>query len=233
RLISKGPATEMKQRIKCEEDMMGMLCESIGEWKLTFAELEKRDKSVMNEENEWKTRYECQREYNEALEKQIAGLRESLLQEKASLKRLAAGGKSELDTESMSEAELKKLQLKLAREKYNLESQLRDYEWRMDQEAKAYYRADEKRKLLTMDIKKARHDSIEQQEHENKTKIARATKKIQKASNEKRHLRVTSEEDGKWCRKPTCGGSYAAESARRKRIISKQSYIKGKKLTRD
>ena len=34
---------------------------------------------------------------------------------------------------------------------YPLQGQLKDLEWRLDQEAKAYYKADEKRKALQKD----------------------------------------------------------------------------------
>ena len=35
--------------------------------------------------------------------------------------------------------------------------QLRDYEWRLDQEAKQFCRIDEKRKAIAMDLRKMEH----------------------------------------------------------------------------
>ena len=58
----------------------------------------------------------------------------------------------------------------------------RDYEWRLDQEAKLFYRADENRRAITLDIKKARHSVLEAQEIETKHKLDRAYRKHERES---------------------------------------------------
>ncbi|XP_053163868.1 coiled-coil domain-containing protein 169 isoform X5 [Hemicordylus capensis] len=57
--------------LKQEQQMKQMLEHSIYEMKNTMAELEKRLGSVEDEDNEWKTRYETQIEFNRQLKRQI------------------------------------------------------------------------------------------------------------------------------------------------------------------
>ncbi|KAJ8297800.1 hypothetical protein KUTeg_024331 [Tegillarca granosa] len=81
--------------------------------------------------NEWKTRFETQQEINEQLDKQIIALQEKVDEAKRNLKE----GKSTYGTD-------------VGERKTNL----RDIEWRIDQESKAYHKANDERKQYSVEI---------------------------------------------------------------------------------
>ena len=56
--------------------------------------------------------------------------------------------------------------------------QLRDYEWRLDEEAKNYHKTDEKRKFFLMDIAKSRNNTINQQEQSSKKALEKTLRNI-------------------------------------------------------
>ncbi|XP_070552206.1 coiled-coil domain-containing protein 169-like isoform X2 [Ptychodera flava] len=146
----------LRAEIQQERQMKEMLDQSTAELRITVAELEKRLDGVEEEGNEWKTRYETQEELNQQLEKQILMFREKVDQAKLMAKE---GRNSEMKTyDELSEGSLKKLIRQLEKEKASIESQLRDYEWRLDQESKAFHKANDERKTYLTEIGQAQKD---------------------------------------------------------------------------
>jgi len=128
-----------------------MLEQSSVELENTIANLEEKNNSVEDEDNEWKTRFETQQEMNNQLEKQIVLLRDKLGQ----LKIPSRDGKpsNHLKTyNGLSDPEIRKLMRQLERDKVELQGQLRDLEWRLDNESKAYYKINEERKKYLTEL---------------------------------------------------------------------------------
>ncbi|KAM6316645.1 coiled-coil domain-containing protein 169-like [Aegotheles albertisi] len=132
-----------------ERRKMQMLEISIFELRNTVRELEKRLSSVEDEGNEWKTRYETQVELNKQLERQI-----SILQEKVELIRGNPADKLSFvrTFDQMPVGSLKEVLKQLEEEKKSLQNQLKDYELRLEQEAKAYHKANDERRMYLSEI---------------------------------------------------------------------------------
>ncbi|CAH3196317.1 unnamed protein product [Porites evermanni] len=155
---SKAPRTELdyeierlKAEIQQERQMKEMLEQSSGELDKTIADLEEKSNNVEDEDNEWKTRFETQQEMNDQLEKQVILLRDKLGQ----LKIPSRDGKpsNHLKTyNGLSDAEIRKLMKQLERDKVELQGQLRDLEWRLDNESKAYHKINEERKKYLTEL---------------------------------------------------------------------------------
>nr|XP_009684771.1 PREDICTED: coiled-coil domain-containing protein 169 isoform X1 [Struthio camelus australis] len=128
-----------------------MLEISIFELRNTITELEKRLSSVEDEGNEWKTRYETQVELNRQLERQIIKL-----QDKMQLVRGNPTGRNKLCSvrtfDRMPVGSLKQILKQLEEEKKSLQNQLKDYELRLEQEAKAYHKANDERRMYFSEI---------------------------------------------------------------------------------
>ncbi|XP_074815731.1 coiled-coil domain-containing protein 169 isoform X2 [Natator depressus] len=126
-----------------------MLELSIFELRNTLTELEKRLGSVEDEGNEWKTRYETQVELNRQLERQTG-----LLQEK--MEHIRGNPTDRLSSirsfDQMPVGSLNQLLKQLEEEKRNLQNQLKDYELRLEQEAKAYHKANDERRMYLAEI---------------------------------------------------------------------------------
>ncbi|XP_077984209.1 coiled-coil domain-containing protein 169-like isoform X4 [Glandiceps talaboti] len=153
----------LRAEVQQERQMKEMLEQSTGELRITVAELEKRLDGVGEEGNEWKTRFETQEELNQQLEKQILMFREKVDE----AKRNAKGQNTEMKSyDELNEAGLKKLMRQLDKDKASLESQLRDYEWRLDQESKAFHKANDERKTYLTEIGQAKY-SLEEMKKRN------------------------------------------------------------------
>ncbi|NXC94973.1 CC169 protein, partial [Certhia familiaris] len=126
-----------------------MLESSILELRNTVTELEKSLNSVENEDNEWKTRYETQIELNKQLERQI-----NILQDKVELIRGKPGDKLSIvrTFDKMPVGSLKRVLKQLEEEKKSLRNQLKDYELRLEQEAKAYHKVNDERRICLSEI---------------------------------------------------------------------------------
>ncbi|NWX89418.1 CC169 protein, partial [Nothoprocta pentlandii] len=126
-----------------------MLEISISELRNTVTELEKTLNSVEDEGNEWKTRYETQVELNRQLERQIIKL-----QGKTEFFRGNPTDKlSSVRTfDQMPVGSLKQVLKQLEEEKRSLQNQLKDYGLRLEQEAKAYHKANEERRMYLSEI---------------------------------------------------------------------------------
>nr|XP_022322007.1 coiled-coil domain-containing protein 169-like isoform X16 [Crassostrea virginica] len=169
---------KLRAEIQQEKQMKEMLEQSAAELRATVEELEKRYDTIDNEVtdipsskngrssaassddldwNEWKTRYETQTEINEQLERQILVLQNKVQEAKANLKDArdhVAAGKTPRDLgqfDDLSDANPHMIR-SLEKEKNVLMNQLRDMEWRLDQESKAYHKANDERKTYSLEI---------------------------------------------------------------------------------
>lgn len=143
---------KIRQEIAQEKQMKEMLEQSAAELRATVEELENRYDTIDNEGNEWKTRYETQTEINEQLERQILNLQNKVQEAKSNLK---DAGKTPRDMnrfDDLSDANPHMIRM-LEKEKQMLSSQLRDLEWRLDQESKAYHKANDERRNFQSEIK--------------------------------------------------------------------------------
>ncbi|VDI69521.1 Hypothetical predicted protein [Mytilus galloprovincialis] len=167
---------KIRQEIQQEKQMNEMLEQSAAELRATVEELENRYDTVDNEGNEWKTRYETQTEINEQLERQILNLQNKVQEAKSNLKdddffpdgrvrpyrrtvRHRTAGKTPRDMnrfDDLSDANPHMIRM-LEKEKQMLSSQLRDLEWRLDQESKAYHKANDERKTYNLEINTTKH----------------------------------------------------------------------------
>ncbi|XP_029206665.1 coiled-coil domain-containing protein 169-like [Acropora millepora] len=153
----KGPKNELdyeierlKAEIQQEQQMKEMLEQSTVELENTISDLEQKS-NVKDEDNEWKARFQTQQEMNNQLEKQIVLLREKL----GHLKIPSRDGKSSNHLKTyngLSDAEIRKLMRQLEKDKVELQGQLRDLEWRLDNESKAYHKINEERKKYLTEL---------------------------------------------------------------------------------
>lgn len=93
--------------------------------------------------SEWKTRYETQLELNDQLEKQIVSLKEKM-------EKMRGNPSDRLSSirvyEKMPVESLNVLLKQLEKEKRSLESQVKEYAFRLEQESKAYHRTNNERR---------------------------------------------------------------------------------------
>ncbi|XP_053871268.1 coiled-coil domain-containing protein 169 isoform X2 [Malaclemys terrapin pileata] len=147
---------QLRLELGQEKQMKEMLELSVFELRNTITELEKRLSSVEDEGNEWKTRYETQVELNRQLERQTG-----LLQEK--MEHICGNPTDRLSSitdrlssirsfDQMPVGSLNQLLKQLEEEKKSLQNQLKDYELRLEQEAKAYHKANDERRMYLAEI---------------------------------------------------------------------------------
>ncbi|XP_063997020.1 coiled-coil domain-containing protein 169 isoform X2 [Pogoniulus pusillus] len=135
---------------ECDQECNRQMLEiSMFELRNTIAELEKRLSSVEDEGNEWKTRYETQVELNRQLERQI-----NILQYKMELIRGNPSDKLSIVRafDQMPLDALKEVLKQLEEKRKSLQNQLKDYELRLEQEAKAYHKANDARRMCLSEI---------------------------------------------------------------------------------
>ncbi|XP_052793836.1 coiled-coil domain-containing protein 169-like isoform X27 [Mya arenaria] len=167
---------KIRAEIQQERQMKEMLDQSAKELRITVEELEKRYEAIENEgmykylemveeeRNEWKTRFETQEEMNQQLERQIIMLQDKIEEAKRNLKdadlvqlyqtKKIEAGKTPRDMKSFDDLSDANPQMvkTMEREKQQLYNQLRDLEWRLDQESKAYHKANDERKQYVLEI---------------------------------------------------------------------------------
>ncbi|KFO33381.1 coiled-coil domain-containing protein 169 isoform X2 [Fukomys damarensis] len=164
---------------------------SLVEIKHKIAEMETK-LNTDNEGGEWKTRYDAQLELNDQLEKQIISLEEKM-------KRIRGNPSDRLSSihvyERMSVESLNTLLKELEKEKRSLESQVKDYALRLEQESKAYQRTNKERRtyLAEMSQGSGSHQVSKKQQmeqlprmKENLVKTGRHNSVTQKTVNAKR-----------------------------------------------
>ncbi|XP_073518653.1 coiled-coil domain-containing protein 169 isoform X6 [Phyllobates terribilis] len=142
-------AERRAEQLQAEAKMKEMLQVSIYEMKNTVMDLERKLNSVEDEGNEWKTRYETQIELNKQLETQIRAL-----QEKSEY--LRGNPTDRLSSirsyDQMQVGALNQYLKRLEEEKILMENQLKDFELRIEQEAKAYYKVNDERRMYVSEI---------------------------------------------------------------------------------
>uniref|UniRef100_A0A8C5LNL8 Coiled-coil domain-containing protein 169 n=1 Tax=Leptobrachium leishanense TaxID=445787 RepID=A0A8C5LNL8_9ANUR len=141
----------LDEDLQLETKMIDMLQVSIFELRNTVTGLERRLDSVKDEGNEWKTRYETQIELNKKIERQM-----ELLQQKSEHIRGSPTDKlfSIRSYDQMPASALNKYLKHLDEEKTALENQLKDFELRLEQETKAYYKVNDERRMYISAISK-------------------------------------------------------------------------------
>ncbi|XP_040282046.1 coiled-coil domain-containing protein 169 [Bufo bufo] len=137
------------EELLMETKMKEMLQASVSDMKNTVADLERKLSSVEDEGNEWKTRFETQVEMNKQLERQI-----HTLQEKSEYVRGNPTDRlsSIRSYDQMPVGALNQYLKHLEEEKILMENQLKDFELRIDQEAKAYYKVNDERRMYISEI---------------------------------------------------------------------------------
>ncbi|XP_067842033.1 coiled-coil domain containing 169 isoform X1 [Heptranchias perlo] len=156
---SEGDLERLSSELDQERQMRDMLHQSASELRNTVSHLEKRLDSVEDEGNEWRTRFETQQELNIQLERQIRTLEEKVEYIRGNPADRLASVRS---YEEMPVGALKQLIKQLEKEKKSLQNQLKNYEWRIDQEAKdkftdsafpvAYHKANDERRTYLAEI---------------------------------------------------------------------------------
>ncbi|KAK6173589.1 hypothetical protein SNE40_017010 [Patella caerulea] len=156
-LVEEYELEKIRSEINQERQMKEMLEQSAEELQTTVEELEKRFDAIENEGNEWKTRFETQTEMNQQLERQILMLENKVEESKKNLRdemlnkpvgKSPQGGKLLEDLADANPQMVKALE----KDKMSLMNQIRDLEWRLDQESKAYHRANDERKQYVIEI---------------------------------------------------------------------------------
>ncbi|XP_060566126.1 coiled-coil domain-containing protein 169-like isoform X28 [Ruditapes philippinarum] len=150
---------------------------TVEELEKRYEAIESEDPDLTARGNEWKTRFETQEEMNQQLERQIIMLQDKIEEAKRNLKDVSieekaknyvAAGKTPRDMKSFDdlsdyihhlkrildiEAKANPAMVKnMEKEKNLLYNQLRDLEWRLDQESKAYHKANDERKQYVVEI---------------------------------------------------------------------------------
>ncbi|XP_015707449.1 coiled-coil domain-containing protein 169-like isoform X1 [Coturnix japonica] len=145
----RGDSEGLEMELGRERRRQQMLENSISELRKTVTELEKKLSSVEDEGNEWKTRYEMQVELNRQLQRQI-----NILKDKVELIRGNPTDKLAIVRifDQMPVGSLKEVLEQLKEEKKSLQNQLKDYELRLEQEAKAYHKANDERRMYLSEI---------------------------------------------------------------------------------
>ncbi|KAE8627309.1 hypothetical protein XENTR_v10006935 [Xenopus tropicalis] len=148
-IVAPGGSYQLTEDIQLEKKMKEMLQISTFELKNTIAELERRLNSVEDEGNEWKTRYETQVELNKQLERQIYILREKSENIRGNPTDRLSSIRS---FDQMPLGALNQFLKHLDDEKILMENQLKDFELRIEQEAKAYYKVNNERRMYVSEI---------------------------------------------------------------------------------
>jgi chromosome segregation ATPase len=140
----------LRAELSRERQMNDAVEQSLSELRTTVDDLEKRMEGFDDESCEWKTRYETQVEMNEQLRIQVQVLTDKVEEAKQMLK----DGKLPKTMRMFdNSAEVTPHFVRtLERSKQIFENQLRDLEWRLDQESKAYHKANEERKNYVMEV---------------------------------------------------------------------------------
>ncbi|KAM3869247.1 coiled-coil domain-containing protein 169 [Diretmus argenteus] len=148
---SKYDLTHLQAELEQEREMKEMLEESVSDLKSTMCELQERLHSVDGEGNEWKTRYETQIELNGQLERQISIVHEKLEDLRGNpMDRLA----SIRSYDDMPVDTLRQRLKLLTNETSDLQSQLMDCRFRIEQEGKAFHKTYDERRAYLSEIAK-------------------------------------------------------------------------------
>ncbi|KAH8025402.1 hypothetical protein HPB51_007714 [Rhipicephalus microplus] len=155
----------LKSEIENEEKMKHMLEQSINDLCKTVEALEVQSQSAdVSDEDEWKVRYYTQVEVNEQLEHQRDWLRSRAEAARVNNKEGLTEYLADLDLDSLTEAsktfapiemfsQLQRfLRVWLLRKRNAVYNEIRDTEWKLDQESKAFHKFNDTRKAYMTEI---------------------------------------------------------------------------------
>lgn len=167
-IVSKFELERLAAEIQQETEMKEMLGQSIQELLVTVEELEKCSEIIKDEGNEWKTRFETQEEMNRQLQQQTIVLMEKIEEARANIKESVHTSRDVsnfIDNNEITPQYVKSLE----KEKNTLANQLRDMEWRLDQESKAYHKANDERKrcMLEINVTKGSQEDMKMKQRSN------------------------------------------------------------------
>ncbi|XP_023218685.1 coiled-coil domain-containing protein 169-like isoform X2 [Centruroides sculpturatus] len=156
----------LKLEIYDEKRKKKVLEESIAELQQAVSVLEEQTENMdISEDDEWKIRYYTQVEVNQQLEGQRDWLQDRVYsarnqtQDVAST-RITRSNKligiqamlAELDLDSLTEHQLQRYLKQLEKERNGLYNELRDTEWKLDQESKSFHKFNDTRKAYMTEI---------------------------------------------------------------------------------
>ncbi|KAM4726943.1 coiled-coil domain-containing protein 169 isoform 1-T1 [Anableps anableps] len=200
-VFSKYDFARLQAEIEEERELKEMLTESVCDLQCTVAELQERLRSVDGEDNEWKTRFETQVELNRHLERQISHIQQRLESIKGNPVDRLAFIRS---YEDMAVERLKQHLKVLVEEKSDLQSQLRDCYLQIEQEGKAFHKAnDERRAYLTEIATLSSVRELQKRQYTNQQQVVPDSKQIR----------------GKYiCRKAQAGSNKGTEEGLRQHV---------------
>ncbi|XP_035223864.1 coiled-coil domain-containing protein 169-like [Stegodyphus dumicola] len=146
----------LRSEIENEQRMTEMLDLSIEELQRTVEALEQQvDHTDIADEDEWKVRYYTQVEVNEQLERQRDWLMERVEAARNQSQEGVSALLAELDLDSLTESQLLRYLKQLEKDRNSLYNELRDKEWKLDQESKTFHKYNDTRKAYMTEITEA------------------------------------------------------------------------------
>ncbi|GFX10495.1 coiled-coil domain-containing protein 169 [Trichonephila clavipes] len=146
----------LRSEIENEQRMTEMLDLSIEELQKTIDALEQQvDHADIADEDEWKVRYYTQVEVNEQLERQRDWLMERVEAARNQSQEGVSALLAELDLDSLTESQLLRYLKQLEKDRNSLYNELRDKEWKLDQESKTFHKYNDTRKAYMTEITEA------------------------------------------------------------------------------
>ncbi|XP_055926434.1 coiled-coil domain-containing protein 169-like isoform X1 [Argiope bruennichi] len=146
----------LRSEIENEQRMTEMLDLSIEELQKTIDALEQQvDHTDIADEDEWKVRYYTQVEVNEQLERQRDWLMERVEAARNQSQEGVSALLAELDLDSLTESQLLRYLKQLEKDRNSLYNELRDKEWKLDQESKTFHKYNDTRKAYMTEITEA------------------------------------------------------------------------------
>lgn len=143
----------IKSEIENEEKMKHMLEQSINDLCKTVQSLEIQSQSTdVSDEDEWKVRYYTQVEVNEQLEHQRDWLKSRAEAARVNNREGLTEYLADLDLDSLTENQLVRYLKQLEKDRNAVHNEIRDTEWKLDQESKAFHKFNDTRKAYMTEI---------------------------------------------------------------------------------
>lgn len=143
----------LKLEIYDEKRKKKVLEESIAELQQAVSVLEDQTENMdISEDDEWKIRYYTQVEVNQQLEGQRDWLQDRVYSARNQTQDGIQAMLAELDLDSLTEHQLQRYLKQLEKERNALYNELRDTEWKLDQESKSFHKFNDTRKAYMTEI---------------------------------------------------------------------------------
>ncbi|XP_013780204.2 coiled-coil domain-containing protein 169-like isoform X1 [Limulus polyphemus] len=144
---------QLLAEIENEQKMKDFLEKSIEDLEQSVETLEQQaENSDLGDEDEWKVRYYTQVEVNSQLERQRDWLRERVETARNHTAEGVTAMLADLDLDSLSENQLLRYLKQLEKDRNILYNELRDTEWKLDQESKEFHKYNDTRKAYMTEI---------------------------------------------------------------------------------